>query len=973
MKNRKSFRSVLLIVQLSLVIAVSGTVLWLQRQGRDGSQTGSQLPKKEEKEEKQPNDWFFRQRAYPLGEIPLDQRMASISEARALKGTDKAKGVWIQAGPTNIPGRITDLAVHPSDFSTIYAGAAAGGVFKSTDSGLTWTAIFDDQGSPSIGALAIHPSDPNILYVGTGEANSSGDSYPGTGVYKTTDAGSTWTHLGLDQSRHIGRIVIDPVEPQKVYVAALGTLFGTNPDRGVYRSTDGGTSWTQVLFVSDSTGAVDIAINPSDPNVLYAAMWERIRSPERRRAGGFESGIHKTTDGGLTWNLLTNGLPPSAPDVGRIGLAVAVSSPSTVYAIYADHPGYFMGVYKSTDSGGYWFRVNDSALTWLYSSFGWYFGNIRVDPTDPDKVFALGVPLYLSTDGGDSWSEVGATVHVDQHAMVIPEPDPSRIYLGNDGGVYLSGNGGWSWTHSLNQPSTQFYAINIDRSNPERLYGGTQDNGTLRTLTGAIDDWQRIFGGDGFYCSIDYNDPNILYVEYQWGNLYKSTNNGASWNEAMSGISVTDRTNWSTPVVMDPNHSNILYYGSNRLYRSTDGANWWTAISPDLTDGPGSGNLTYGTITTIAASTSDSQVVYVGTDDANVWVTQNLGATWTDISAGLPNRWVTRVAVDLSNPAVAYVTHSGYRSDSYLPHIHRTTDYGQTWQDVSGNLPEAPITAAVVDPHLDSTLYVGTDVGVYVTSDLGQLWSPLGTGLPIPVIHDLVLHEASRSLVAGTHGRSMFRYELDRHDGGVISLDAPGDTVFSDSTYAVMATVHNFGNVTETFSVVATIDGYADTAQVVALAPSADTQLTFSPWTVPSADSTTYIMTVCTSVPGDADSTNDCAQKSIFAYNPVGVQELPGAQLPVAGFQLWQNRPNPFGQFTIINYQLPKPVRATLSIYDLSGRVVRSLVDEEQEPGYYSVAWDLRGVSGEHLPSGIYFCRLRAGDFVKMRKMTLVR
>jgi photosystem II stability/assembly factor-like uncharacterized protein len=717
-------------------------------------------------EEKKPNDWFFMQRAYPLGYIPVDQYLASMRQAQRMRAEAGAKSavVWSEAGPTNIPGRITDLAIHPDYPNTIYAGAACGGVFKSTDNGVSWTPIFDEQGTPSIGALAIHPDNPQILYVGTGEANGSGDSYPGTGIYKSTNGGSSWTHIGLENSYHIGRIAIHPLCPETVFVAACGKLFGTNPDRGIYKSTNGGATWEQKLFISDSTAAVDVAIDPTNPEIVYAAMWERFRRPDSRQVGGWTSGIHKSTDGGETWYQLTSGLPPSGPTVGRIGISVCQSSPNVIYAIYCDHPGYFMGVYKSTDYGESWTQTNDSALEDLVSSFGWYFGNIRVDPTDPNRVFAMGVYLYRTTNGGSYWSEVGYSVHVDHHALFISPVDHNRVYLGCDGGVYLSTNGGTGWNLCTSQPSTQFYAITIDYLNPQRLYGGTQDNGTLRTLTGALNDWDHIHGGDGFYCNVDYTNANVIYAEYQWGWLRKSTNLGYNWYYVMDGIDDYDRRNWCTPVIMDPINHNTLYYGTYRLYKTTDGGGWWNAISSDLTDGGGGGSLTYGTITTIAVAPSNTQVVYVGTDDANVWVTTNGGANWTNISAGLPDRWVTRVAVDPFAESVAYATFSGHKISESLPHIYRTTNYGSNWQSISSDLPEGPINDVIVDPQNPSALYVGSDVGVYVTYDLGGSWEPLGTGLPITTVHDLTFHEPTRKLVAGTHGRSMFSCQVAAAD-----------------------------------------------------------------------------------------------------------------------------------------------------------------------------------------------------------------
>jgi len=760
----------------------------------------------DKEEEKKPNDWFFMQRAYPLGDIPIDRYLASVRQAQKMRAETSTKDavVWSEAGPTNIPGRITDLLIHPDEPNTICAGAACGGVFKSTDNGSTWFPIFDEQGTPSIGALAMHPVYTSVLYCGTGEANGSGDSYPGTGIYKSTDGGSSWVHAGLENSYHIGRIAVHPLSPNIIFVAAGGKLFGKNPERGVYKSTDSGASWYQKLYISDSTAATDVAVDPTDPNIVYAAMWERIRASTYRQVGGWTSGIHKSTDGGDSWYQLTNGLPPSGPDVGRIGISVCQSSPNVLYAMYCDHPGYFMGLYKSTNYGESWTQTNDSALEDLVSSFGWYFGNVRVDPTNPDIVFAMGVDLYRSTNGGNYWTDVGYSVHVDHHAMFISPSDPDRVYLGCDGGVYLSTNGGTNWSLCTSQPSTQFYAITIDYLNPQRLYGGTQDNGTLRTLTGALGDWDHIHGGDGFYCNVDYTNANVIYAEYQWGWLRKSTNLGSSWNYVMDGIDDSDRTNWCTPVIMDPVDHNTLYYGSHRLYKTTNGGGWWDPISGDLTDGPGPGSLTYGTITTIDVAPSNTQVIYVGTDDANVWVTTDGGGDWTSIGAGLPDRWVTRVTADPYNESIAYSTFSGHRIGGALPHIYRTTNYGSSWQSISSNLPEGPINDVLVNPQNPSVLYVGSDVGVYVTEDLGGSWTPLGTGLPITTVHDLAFHEPTRKLVAGTHGRSMFSCFVSDSDTmhGVLVEAGPDENSINASDLIVRFVLENTGLVTDTLDAV---------------------------------------------------------------------------------------------------------------------------------------------------------------------------
>ncbi len=706
-----------------------------------------------------PDPTFYLQRAYPLDTIPLQAVSRARQQAQALQTRALRESLlsWQPGGPYNIGGRITAIAADPSNPMIVYAGAADGGVLKSTDGGLHWTPIFDEMPSLSIGAITIDPTDPSKIYVGTGEANSSGDSFDGDGLYMSPDGGTTWVHLGLEQTRHINRIVVNPQNPQVLFVAAMGSLFSPSPDRGVYRSLDGGQTWEQVLFVSDTTGCIDLAINPENPQILYAAMWERIRRPWMRRVGGPTSGIYRSTDGGETWELLTNGLPQGA-NVGRIGLALAPSNPQVIYAIYADHPGYFMGIYKTTDGGDTWFRVNDAALSNLFSSYGWYFGNIRVDPTNENVVYALGLDLYRSTNGGNSWQNLtGYSVHVDQHDLWIDPQNPQHLILGNDGGIYVSNNGGISWTKSTDLPITQFYRVTVDFLNPERIYGGTQDNGTMRTLTGSVDDWQIIYWGDGFFCIVDYTNPNVIYAEYQYGGLGKSTDGGYTFYDATAGIG-PDRRNWNTPVVMDPNNPQVLYYGTYRVYKTTNGAGWWFHISPDLTNGPGGGNLQFGTITAIAVSDADPNVLYVGTDDGRVWMTPDGGGAWIPVDDSLPDRWVTDIAILPGDPNTAYVAFSGYAWDEPYAHLWKTTDGGTTWQDVSGDLPECPVNTIVIDPATEAVI-VGTDFGVYVSTD-DSLWTPVGTGLPNAVVMDMVFHPTTRKLVVGTHGRSTWWIEL---------------------------------------------------------------------------------------------------------------------------------------------------------------------------------------------------------------------
>lgn len=721
------------------------------------------------------NDYFYLQRVSRRdGRLNVHARERALLHARllrarvvALSGLDAA-GTWQPRGPVNVGGRVTDLIGDPADSNKFYVGAASGGVWKTTDGGVTFTPIFDGQGSLSIGALAIDPRDSNVLYVGTGEANPGGGSvtYPGDGVWKTTDGGVTWQHLGLDSTVSIGRIVVDPRSPDTVFVAATGELFSRNVDRGVYRSQDGGRTWTKVLFVSDIAGGIDLAIDPVDPRRVFAATWERIRTPAERIYGGPGSGLWRSTDGGTTWTRLAGGLPATTAEPGRIGVALAPSSPSTVYAVYYRKADSALdGLFRSTDGGTTWIRQSVTNLTAIIGAQGFWSGRIFVHPTNPSEVWVDGVGLARSTNGGASFGSISG-LHADHHAQWFFPANPAVILKGTDGGLYRSTNGGTSWTHFNNLPISQFYTVEAHPAEPLKLYGGMQDNGVKRTLTGALNDWSNVTGGDGFEVHVDPRSTQVIYSESQFGALSRSTDGGTSFSSATSGI--TGRRGWKTPLAIDPASTgtgltSTIYLGSSQLFRSTNSAGSWTAISGDLTNGnQGVGPVVFGTITTVAVAPSNRNTIYIGTDDGNVWVTQNAGATYTRLDAALPDLWVTQVAVDPGDDAIAYATFSGFRVDQPLAHVFRTTDHGATWSDISSDLPDAPVNEIAIDPRVSSTLYVGTDVGVFVTSDLGGTWAPLGTGLPdgVVVTDMTILAGPPATLLAATYGRSIYSIEL---------------------------------------------------------------------------------------------------------------------------------------------------------------------------------------------------------------------
>lgn len=719
--------------------------------------------KSEQKNSEFPNDIEYIKRTFPFGTADADAHSEALKEGQTLRNESKSDNSslnWQLAGPRNIGGRISDIEFNPNNPDVVYAGAATGGVFKSTDGGIIWNPIFDDMAVLPIGDIAIDPVNSNNIYVGTGEANGGHNNFAGAGLYKSTDAGITWRLAGLENTVSIGRIVIDPVNPLKIFVAAVGSYFGPNPDRGIFRSDNGGLNWNKVLFVSDSTGAIDIAIDPVNSNNLLAAMWQRTRYPNGGALYGKTSGIYKSTDGGNNWISLgaANGLPNSAAtNVGRIGISISKSNPNIAYSLFTNGSAY-LGFYKTINGGLNWTNADPGGnLQSGFSTFSWYFGNVRIQPDNPDIVYVLDFSIMKSTNSGISWDLAGFDIHVDNHALAFKPTEPNSIIVGNDGGIYNSSNGGNSFTKVSDLPITQFYEIGIDKTNPERLYGGTQDNGTNRTLTGNNNDWETIYGGDGFYVLVDPNNPDIIYAESQNGNLGKSTDGGTNFYFATSGISSSEKKNWSTPVIMDPVNSNILYYGTNRVYRTTNGASSWTAVSPDLTNG---NQTRLGTVTAISVSPVNSNFVLAGTDDANVWLTTNYGVNWSKISTSLPYRWVTRVVFSPNDENTAYVTYNGLKWKDPQPHVFRTTDKGQSWNDISGNLPDAPVNAFAADPLRPQVLFVGSDVGAYYTTNTGVSWSFLGDGLPMVSVYDFKIHPTAYYLAAGTHGRSMYKIDM---------------------------------------------------------------------------------------------------------------------------------------------------------------------------------------------------------------------
>lgn len=701
------------------------------------------------------NDWFVAQRMIPYGNVDATaHREAALSlvEQKQIARTTTLP-VWQQQGPRNIGGRLTDVEMPASSLQTMYACGASGGVFKSTDAGATWSAIFDGQPSLSIGDLAIAPSNENILYVGTGEPNAGGGSitYDGAGVFKSTDAGATWTSVGITTSRNIGRIAVDPNNPDIVFVAAMGDLFGNSVEQGLFRSQDGGATWQQFLFFNDSTGVIDVAIDPSNTNIVYACSWTRIRRIDRRNYGGPSSGLWKSIDGGTTWNSIGtgNGLP--AFDYGRTSIGVSASQPNILYYMVSNQQSVFQGVYKSTDGGMNWTRTNDTNIGDVFNGAAHWEGRIKVDPTDPNIVYLIGFDTWKTADGGQNWSNISGNYHPDNHEVFVHPQQHDLLLLANDGGLFTSDNGGNTWNHNEELPVTQFYVMDVLETGTTTRGGGTQDNGTVITNTGADNDWYSIWGGDGFYTLFD-PVSGFTYAEYQYGGV----------NTGTDGVDPADRFNWNTPLALNPQHTSTVFMGANRLYVSFDSGDNWQAISADLTDHTLFGYpITWGTITTISISPVDTNIIYCGTDDGNVWITTDFGNNWQQVNPMNTIRWVTRVTAHPSDPSVVYCTLSGYRFHDQVAHVYRSNDFGQSWLSIQGNLADIPCNDIVQDPQHDSTLYLATDIGVFVTLDLGQTWNPAGSGMPIVPVTDIRFHDPSRTLFAATYGRSMWALEVD--------------------------------------------------------------------------------------------------------------------------------------------------------------------------------------------------------------------
>jgi photosystem II stability/assembly factor-like uncharacterized protein len=688
---------------------------------------------------------------------------------------------WRLIGPHR-GGRVVAVAGDPSQRQVFCFGSTGGGVWKSTDGGRYWQNISDGFFQrASVGALAVAPSDPNVLYAGMGEATIRGNVSHGDGVYRSTDAGKTWQHGGLAATRNIGKVRVHPTNPDLVYVAALGHAHRPNPERGVYRSRDGGATWEQVLSRGERAGAIDLSLDPTNPRILYAAFWEAVRGPHFLISGGEGSGLFKSTDGGDTWTELTRkeGLPKGA--LGKIGVVASPAKEGRVYAIVEAEDG---AVFRSDDGGEHWQRLCEERSL---RQRAWYYHHIIADPKNADTVWVLNVQCWKSIDGGKTFAEV-TVPHGDNHDLWIDPEDPLRMIEGNDGGACVTFNGGESWSSLYNQPTAEFYHVTTDARTPYRVYGAQQDNTTVSVasqsnLSGITrSDWEEIGGGEAGYIAVRPDDPNVVFAGNYGGYLtrYDSrTGQGRIvnvWPEALTGLGAKDakyRFQWTYPILLSPHDPNVLYVTGNRVFRSTDEGGSWEAISPDLTrndpsklessGGPitkdNTGAEYYCTIFAFAESPVKRGVLWAGSDDGLIHLSRDGGKSWDDVTpkAKLLPEWALISIVEPSphDPAVAYVAATRYKHDDFAPYLFKTEDYGQTWTKITKGLPDEVFTRAIrEDPVRRGLLYAGTETGIYVSFDDGEHWQSLQLNLPVVPIHDLVIKDDD--LVVATHGRSFW-------------------------------------------------------------------------------------------------------------------------------------------------------------------------------------------------------------------------
>lgn len=960
--------------------------------------------------------WYYEQRAYPNNRIPdnwRDEALKQISINNVSRSNSTEALSWTQLGPGNIGGRIRAIAVHPTDPNTVYIGAVAGGVWKSVNGGTTWTSLNDFMGNLAVCALVIDPNNPNTIYAGTGEGFFNLDAIRGAGIFKSTDAGASWSQLPSTNSSDF--YYVNDLD----FDALNGVLYAATR-KGLYSSIDGGLSFTPKVTAGGSdANCMDIEIALTNPRTIFATF------------GLFsQAEIWRSTDAGVTF-----GQNMTLANFGRIEMAVSKSNPAVAYASFMDLSTYGTGaIIYTTDTGDNWFYATVPGPSYAGAATytggqAWYDNILAVDPDNDSNLLAGGIDNWKTTDGGINWtqktnwySQSGAPpyVHADQHSYVFAPSNPNIVYLGNDGGIYKSTNKGENWTSMNNNLFiTQFYYGAVNPSGTVYA-GGTQDNGTLRS-TGSTN-WTEILGGDGGATEIDYNNTNIIYMEYINLAFFKSTDGGATFFKAMNGIptgpnfydGTTDRTQFISPFSMDPNNSSTILAGTYRVWRTTDGAANWTAISTDLTgDGSGSSGAT---ISTVIAADGNSNVIYAGCSNGRVHVTTDAGSSWNLRTSGLPNLSVTKITTDPNSPAIAYVTFSGYTASAK---IYKTTNYGSNWTNISGNLPNLPTNCVVVNPSNANNIYVGTDLGVFSTTDGGSSWLQDVNGMANVPVLDLDYRASDNKIFAATHGRSMYSSTLTSGGGGTQTANLNYDDGTPTSGYywnlngqgSVNRMTPTLNNAVLTQMEIFITGVQAGTANYKPIvlgnsggSPGSDlasinfkTAASYPGW------DPTNLSSFAITVTGDffVGLIYNGTDKPTYGYDPVdngrawdyngsawspwnetyfiratiqtttSVAEISN-EIP-SEFELSYNYPNPFNPSTRFKYALPEGRNVKIIIYDINGSKVTELVNNYQGAGTYEVTWNGKNDLGQQVSSGTYIYQVSAGNFNQTKKMVMLK
>ncbi|MFV8345267.1 WD40/YVTN/BNR-like repeat-containing protein [Flavobacterium sp. ZB4P13] len=789
------------------------------------------------------------------GQVSTAAIQQSLEAKKQMENQSLFQNVTFEnVGPTVMSGRVVDVDVNPENPTEFYVGYASGGLWYTNNNGMSFSPVMDAAPTQNVGDIAIDWK-RGTIWVGTGEVNSSRSSYAGIGILKSEDKGKTWQNMGLHDSHHISRILINPSNPDEVVVGAAGHLYSKNEERGIYKTTNGGKTWSKTLYIDDETGIIDVAVSPKNFKVQFAASWSKDRKAWDFIGSGATSGIYKSEDAGLTWKLFTTGESgfPVGEGVGRIGLAVY--DDDNVYAILDNQfkrplqskksnslpiafsmpgdeflklpnkslnsilknygltekyraenikhwvqNGYLQPdeaakvvldainslaetevigaeVYKSDNGGKNWTKTHQDFIDDFFYSYGYYFSAISVDPNDVNKIYLSGVPIIKSNDGGKTFTSISEdNVHSDHHVVWVNPNKSGHLINGNDGGLNISYDDGAHWVKSNSHSVSQFYSVNVDEQEPYNIYGGMQDNGVWvgSSTYKYSSEWyqtgkypyENLIGGDGMQTQIDKRNPNIVFTGFQFGNYYR-IDRANNKRDYISPKPKKDekpfRFNWQTPILLSSHNQDILYMGSNFLHRSMNQGETWTAISPDLTQGVKEGNVAFGTIAAISESPLQFGLLYTGSDDGLLNVSKDGGATWNKISENLPqNRWISRVVASAHKKERVYATLNGYRNDDFTGYVYVSDDFGQTWKNIANNLPASPVNVIVEDDINENILYLGTDNGLYVSLNKGMSWDDFSNGIPNVAVHDVVIQKKAKDLVVGTHGRSVYKVNLEQ-------------------------------------------------------------------------------------------------------------------------------------------------------------------------------------------------------------------